>query len=126
MSVGKLPFEYTGGKGHNTRIDYLFRDGDITVKETVIIEGSMDAEQAQELSEALSGKLFDPNKLGLPDLFSKMPVDWNEGYNTLHEIERIGLTDRESAEFSPTVDQILILAENADLPATWSTENSMS
>jgi len=127
MPADKLPFEYSGGKGHNTRIDYAFRDGDIVVRDSIIIEGAITEDQASELAGyLLDGKYFKPEKLMLPDLLAKMPSDWEEKDECPHEIERIGLTTRNEADFAPSAEQLLLLAENAELPVSWNTEQTLS
>lgn len=121
MSSNELPFEYNAeGKGANTRIDYAFKDADYTVRESIVLEGRLTADDVAEISRSLKdGCFFIPRKLGLPDVLSRMPSTWEEEGEPFHFIERISYTPRPENEFAPSAEQFAALAENYDFAASW-------
>lgn len=123
MPANGLPFEFSDGNGANTRIDYAFRDGDVVVRESIVLEGRVSIDDVQGMAESLKeGCKFLPRKLGVPDLVSKMPSSWIETADPYHEIERISFTAREEDDFAPSSEQFVAMAENYEFMASWSSE----
>lgn len=129
MSANGRSFEFVEtGNGANTRIDYAFRDGEIIVRESIILEGKVDQSEIDELAESLpEGKFFSPQTYGMPDLLAKMPAHWvEESKDYLHHIERISYSPNKADEYAVSMEQFVYIAASAEMPSTWNTENSMS
>ena len=125
MRSNDLPFEVNStGAGANTRIDYALHDGGVHAKESIVLEGRLSEEDIKEIIEALeSGKHFLPNKVGIPDLLSRMPASWNEeSKDYLHTIERISFTNNQEDDYAVSADQFLTMVVTSNLPTTWSSE----
>jgi hypothetical protein len=121
MSSSVAPFVVDANhKGPNTRIDYHFASGRTVVKGSVVIQGNFTEEDIQSLRENLvDGAMFDPQRLGLPDLISKMPASW-DGEEYLHAIDRVSATESEYDEYAPGADHLVALLDS--VPQSWNTE----
>lgn len=123
MSAKVSPFVVdTDGSGCNTKIDYFFASAGKKVKGSIVVEGKFTADDIASLRDNLEeGVMFDPQKLGLPDLFSKMPSSWN-GDEVLHSIERISIVNRDFDEDAPSAEQLVAMIDVPLNTTSWSTE----
>lgn len=123
MSSSVAPFSVdANSQGNNTRIDYHFTSEKRTVKGSVVVEGKFSDEDISALRQNLDeGSLFNPGKLGIPDLFHKMPASW-DGDETDHVIDRIALSNAQYDADAPSFDQLVGLVDTA--PQVWSTETA--
>jgi hypothetical protein len=124
MTANATPFVVDTNGGFNTKIDYLFASEGHKVKGSVVVEGTFTEEDIASLRENLEdGVSFNPQKLGIPDLFTKMPASWN-GDEVLHTIERISQITRDFDEDAPSAQQIVALVDVSSIPTNWNTEST--
>jgi hypothetical protein len=124
MTANATPFVVDTNGGFNTKIDYLFASEGRKVKGSVVVEGTFTEEDIASLRENLEdGVSFNPQKLGIPDLFTKMPASWN-GDEVLHTIERISQINRDFDEDAPSAQQIVALVDVSSIPTSWNTEST--
>jgi len=124
MRSNDMPFEFNStGAGANTRIDYALHDGAHHARESIVLEGRLSEEDITEIIESLDdGNLFLPNKVGIPDLLSRMPGSWVEGdKDYFHTIERISFTNNPEGGYV-TAEQFVTMAVTSNLPTSWSSE----
>lgn len=127
MRSNDKPFEFnSSGAGANTRIDYALYDGAHNAKESIVLEGRLSEEDINDIIESLEdGKLFLPNKVGIPDLLSRMPSDWEEEDRDYpHVIERISFTNNPEGDYV-TSEQFVTMIATSNLPTTWSSEAAL-
>lgn len=124
MRSNDQPFEFNStGAGSNTRIDYALYDGAHHARESIVLEGRLSEEDIKEIIETLDeGNLFLPNKVGIPDLLSRMPGSWVEGdKDYYHTIERVSFTNNTESEYV-TAEQFATMAVTSNMPTSWSSE----
>lgn len=124
MRSNDQPFEFNStGTGSNTRIDYALYDGVHHARESIVLEGRLSEEDVKEIIETLDeGKLFLPNKVGIPDLLSRMPGSWVEDdKDYYHTIERVSFTNNAESEYV-TAEQFSTMAVTSNMPTSWSSE----
>lgn len=129
MRSNDLPFEFNStGAGANTRIDYALHDGGKQAKESIVLEGRVSEEDIKEIIEALDkGKYFLPNKVGIPDLLSRMPASWDEeDKDYFHSIERISFTNNPEDDYAVSAEQFVTMVVTSNIPTNWSSENQPS
>lgn len=124
MTANISPFVVDANGGANTKIDYHFASEGRKVKGSIVVEGKFSTEDIASLRDNLEdGVGFNPQKLGIPDLFSKMPSSW-DGDDVLHVIERITEVDRDFDEDAPSAEQIAAMIEVPAITTSWSTEGA--
>ncbi len=124
MTAKVAPFVVDANGGSNTKIDYCFASEGRKVKGSVVVEGVFTEEDISSLRDNLEdGVNFEPQKLGIPDLFMKMPSSWNAD-DVLHTIERVSQVNRDFDDDAPSAQQIVALVDVSSMPTTWNTEST--
>lgn len=104
--------------GINTRIEYLYRDGqNFKHYDSIVVSGLLSEHEQQELRDALSSERFIPEQVGMRPLQEEVRAYGSGEDDAWHEIESIASTE-EPTTFPGTARDLLVKFKATDWDPT--------